>query len=151
VTSDADTPQRPGPAVVNLAPGVDVPASAIKLTFVRSDGPGGQNVNKRSTRAQLRVAIEQLPLDPKARERLRRIAGSLRTTGDELLISDGRRRSQQQNAQACFDRLARLIESARRAPTLRRATKPTRSSVRKRLDAKTQRGAIKRQRRDPED
>lgn len=149
--TDEGVPQNPVGAVVRVAPGIEVLESALRFTYVRSDGPGGQNVNKRSTRAQLRVSIGDLPLDEPARERLRRIAGSLRTTGDELLLSDGRRRSQRQNAEACLERLGRLLEMASRPPTLRRATNPSKSSVRRRLDTKTRRGETKRRRQSPEE
>lgn len=138
-------------AMVEIAPGVSVPGAALRLSFVRSDGPGGQNVNKRSTKAQLRVSIGDLPLDDEAKSRLRTIARSLRTAGDELIIADGRRRSQRQNAEACMERLARLIETARRAPTMRRATRPGKGAVMRRLEGKSKRGDTKKLRRPPPD
>lgn len=144
-------PASPGPSRsgVVLAPGVRVKQSAIEISFVRSSGPGGQNVNKRSTKAQLRVALQDVPLNERAMRRLRRLAGNAITMGDELLIESDETRSQARNRRACMDRLRELVARAVIEPKLRRATKPTKGSVRRRLESKTKRAQTKRLRKPP--
>lgn len=124
-----------------------VPRAALSITAVRSSGPGGQNVNRRSTRVQVRAAISALPLDDAGRARLRRIAGA-RVVGDEVLIADGSRRSQRQNLSICLERLGGLIRAAATPPKPRVATRPTKGSRERRLTAKKARGEIKRRRRE---
>ncbi len=132
-----------------LAPGVRVRDQDIEISFVRSSGPGGQNVNKRATKAQLRVALSAIPLSERAMARLRRLAGSSVTSGDELLIERDETRSQSRNRRACMDRLKELVARAVIEPKKRRETKPTKGSVRRRLDAKSRRSETKRLRRPP--
>src|SRR5438105_4314232 len=105
--SRTDDPTDPGPLpapgsspggdLFDLAPGVRIPGAALRFTFVSSTGPGGQNVNKRATKAQLRVALRDLALRPDALERLAALAGSAVTDAGELLISAGEYRSQGRN------------------------------------------------------
>ena len=142
------SPQPPG---IRLAPGVRVRDEDLSISFVRSSGPGGQNVNKRSTKAQLRISLSAIPIDERAMKRLRRLAGSAVTSGDELIIERDETRSQSRNRSACIDRLCDLIARAVIEPKLRRATKPSKGSVRRRLDSKTRRGEVKRMRKPPRD
>ncbi|MEM7622978.1 MAG: alternative ribosome rescue aminoacyl-tRNA hydrolase ArfB, partial [Planctomycetota bacterium] len=123
---------------------------ALDYSFSRADGPGGQNVNKRSTRAQLRVSIRSIIFDERAKLRLRRSAGSLLVGDDELLITSAEHRSQRMNAKACFERLAALVRAACVEPKVRKKTKPSRASTAKRLDAKKRASNIKKLRRRPE-
>lgn len=133
-----------------LAPGVIVPEEALRFQFVSSSGPGGQNVNKRATKAELRVHIDALGLDDDARQRLERLAGSRAIASGELIIVGERYRSQRRNRQDCLERLRQLVVRALERPKKRRPTRPTRGSVRRRLDEKSRRGEIKRLRRPPE-
>jgi ribosome-associated protein len=138
----------PGSGII-LAPGVRVKQSAIEISFVRSSGPGGQNVNKRSTKAQLRIALHEVPLGERAMRRLRRLAGNSITTADELLIESDETRSQARNRRACMDRLRELVALSVIEPKQRRATKPTKGSVRRRLESKNKRAQTKRLRKPP--
>lgn len=129
-----------------LGVGVRVPEDALRFSFTTASGPGGQNVNRRSTRVTLRIAITDIPINTAAQARLRKLAGPARMTGDDLLITDGRRRSQRDNKQSCVDRLAALVRQALPEPKARRATKPSRRAQARRLDAKTKHGEKKRRR-----
>jgi ribosome-associated protein len=120
----------------------------IKLEFVQSSGPGGQNVNKLATAVQLRFDVRRSPsLPDDVRLRLERLAGK-RMTEDGFLIIEARRyRTQEHNRQDAIDRLVALIRRAAEKPKPRKKTRPSAESVQKRLDAKRRRGEIKSLRR----
>ena len=159
-------PGNPGAGAggVAIAPGITVPAAALRFSFSRASGPGGQNVNKVSTRAELRIDIESLPVPGRVKSRLRALAGSRivgaqtftetdldgreRTVvrGGELVIASGEHRSQLQNKSECLDRLRELLVAASHIPKPRRATKPSRGSIERRITEKKQRGDVKRRR-----
>jgi len=122
----------------------------IQIDFIRASGPGGQNVNKVSSAAQLRFDILSSPaLEPEVKERLRRIAGS-RVTGDGILVIEARRyRTQEQNRLDAIQRLVALVQKALEKPKPRHKTRPTLASRQKRLQAKRQRGETKRLRGRP--
>jgi ribosome-associated protein len=124
-----------------------VPEDALRFEFARSSGPGGQNVNKRSTKCQLRVALGDVALPPEAMERFAALAGGLIVGAGEVLIEADEFRSQLQNKDACVERLVQMLARALVRPKVRRKTKPSRGSVQRRLSEKKQRGAIKRDRR----
>ena len=131
---------------VALAPGIVVDADVLRFTFTTSQGPGGQNVNKRSTRAQLAVSLDDLPMPADARARLARLAGSKLTGDGVLMISASSTRSQRQNRDACVERLAELVAAALVRPKKRKPTKPSKGAVKRRLESKRKRGDIKRSR-----
>jgi len=135
-------------AFIDLAPGLRIPRAALQWQFARGGGPGGQNVNKLNTKAEVWLAIDQIHgLSPAALARLRTLAGGRLTRQDQLHLSSTIHRSQEQNRQELIGRLGRLILSAAREPRPRRKTKPTRASKTRRLDSKRHRAQTKSHRR----
>lgn len=124
------------------------PEGAIRFAAARSSGPGGQNVNKRSTKVELRVLVADLALPPRPLARLRALAGHAVTTDDELVITCEEHRSQAQNKAGCVDRLADLVARALVEPKVRRKTRATRASKERRLQAKKATSDRKRLRRE---
>jgi ribosome-associated protein len=116
----------------------------VQVTFVRSAGPGGQNVNKVATAAQLRFNLEGTrSLDAASKERLRKLAGRRLTDAGEILIIARNHRTQEGNRREAMSRLDELVTAARRAPVLRRATRPTRASKERRISSKVRQGRNK--------
>lgn len=140
---------EPASSGVEVAPGLTVPSSVLRFSFSGSRGPGGQNVNKRATKAELRVLIADLPLSAPVAARLVDIAGRRVVEGGELVITADESRSQGQNKSACLERLREMLLQARVKPKVRRATKPTRGSKERRLVEKKTRGQIKANRSNP--
>jgi ribosome-associated protein len=154
--STAGDQYEPAPtsATLELAPGVFVSTHALRIQFSRSGGPGGQNVNKISSKAELWIKIDSIVgLNQNALHRLRTLAGSRLTQSDEIHLRAETERSQEANRQEVLDRLRQLIIQARIEPKRRRKTKPSRASKQRRLESKKRRGQIKqsRGRGNPED
>lgn len=142
------TPRHePDGSVLRLGGGASVRADALLFKFIRSSGPGGQNVNKVSTAAELRVQVAAIEgLDERAVGRLRDLAGRRINAAGELVLRAETSRSQRENREICLEKLRQLVAAAAKRPKVRRPTKPTRGSKERRLEQKTQRSRIKRDR-----
>jgi ribosome-associated protein len=122
----------------------------IQLDYIRSPGPGGQNVNKLATSVQLRFdAARSSRLPEEVKSRLLKLAGSRASKEGEIILTARRFRSQEQNRLDAIARLTTLIERAQVKPRLRHPTRPTRSSQEKRLQVKRKRSEIKGTRKKP--
>lgn len=132
---------------MEVSPSFSLPDSELILDFVRSSGPGGQNVNKVATAVQLRFDVRASPSLPEAvKARLVRLAGKRMTSEGALVIEAKRYRTQEQNRADAELRLAALIRKALVPPKRRRPTRPSAAAKAKRLEEKRQRGEIKRAR-----
>lgn len=129
-------------------PALQVQEWELTETFIRSSGPGGQNVNKVATAVQLRFSVDRSPsLEPRVKTRLKKIAKHLMTKEGELIIEASSYRTQGQNREDARARLAALIaEASKPPPPKRKPTRPTRGSVERRLKAKSERGETKKMR-----
>ena len=119
----------------------------VEFTMVRSQGPGGQNVNKVSSALHLRFDIQASSLPPFYKERLLALRDSRITSEGVVVIKAQRYRTQEHNRLDALERLAELIRSVGKVEKARRPTKPSRASKRRRVDAKRHRSEIKRNRR----
>ena len=145
-TSIPDDPPLNTEAVV-VTPAVTIHPHALDFSFSSSSGPGGQNVNKRSTKCSLRVTLDELPLTAAQLTRLCNLGARYVTDDGELLISADEHRSQPRNKAECVEKLCTLIRQSLVAPRARIKTKPSRGSKERRLKEKKSRGEIKRNRK----
>jgi ribosome-associated protein len=132
--------------MIEITPSFSLDENELQFSFIRSSGPGGQNVNKVATAVQLRFDVYQSSLPAEIKERLRHLAGNRITGEGELLIEAKRFRNQEQNRQDALDRFVGLVRRAFEKPRARRRTRPTAQSREKRLKEKKQRGEIKKRR-----
>ncbi len=155
-------PSTRPPNAIALGPIAWVHAASLRFTYARSGGPGGQNVNKIESKAQLRVSIGSIHgLDESARMRLARLAeshlfgadasdpASIESPSAEIGFSAEVHRSQRANHDECIAKLHELVLRASMAPKRRRKTKPTRGSRERRLESKRINSDKKDRRRDP--
>jgi ribosome-associated protein len=127
-----------------IADQTPLPEDELSFTFVRSSGPGGQNVNKVSTAVQLRFDARNSPsLSDYVKRRLLTLASRWTTKDGVIVISAQRFRSQEQNRRDALDRLCGMIAEAALRPKPRRTTGPTRGSVQRRIESKKRRSLTK--------
>lgn len=130
--------------MIAVAPGIEVPAVELEIRYVRSSGPGGQNVNKTSTKAVVRWNVRSaagVRDDVKGRF-VARFASRITAAGDILVTSD-RFRDQPRNLEDCLAKLAAMLTEVAVAPTRRKATRPGRAAKERRIQTKKTRGAVK--------
>lgn len=124
----------------------------VQISFVQASGPGGQNVNKVATAAQLRFdALHSPSLPEEVRTRLLHLAGKRLTAAGEVIVEAHQYRTQEQNRQAALERLVALIQKACERPKPRHKTRPSAASIERRLEGKRRRSDVKRLRRSPPD
>jgi ribosome-associated protein len=127
-----------------ITPDIVIADEELEWKFIRSSGPGGQNVNKVASAAQLRFLLplnSTLPVN--VRNRLRRLAGSKLIDDGSILFKSMSERSQEQNRRAALERLEALIRAALVEPKIRKKTRPTKGSKERRIDSKKRRGVTK--------
>jgi ribosome-associated protein len=127
-----------------ITPDIVIPDEELEWRFIRSSGPGGQNVNKVASAAQLRFLLpHNTSLPVTVRNRLRRLAGQKLVDDGTILFKSMSERSQEQNRRAAQARLEALIRAAMVEPKIRKKTRPTKGSMERRIESKKRRGATK--------
>ncbi len=140
---------RDDPAVI-VRPGIEIPTTEFELNFVRSSGPGGQNVNKVATKVQLRWPVSQSEsLPERIRDRFVQQWQSRMTNDGDLMITSERYRDQARNVGDCYDKLSEMIDGVVDPPKRRKRTRPSRASKDRRIKAKKQRSQRKSLRKKP--
>ncbi|HEX7776025.1 MAG TPA: alternative ribosome rescue aminoacyl-tRNA hydrolase ArfB [Parvibaculum sp.] len=131
--------------MIVITPTIAIRDDEVAVTFIRAGGPGGQNVNKVSTAAQLRFDARNSPaLSLRVKQRLEKLAGARLTKEGVIVITASRFRTQEANRKDAVDRLVALIAEAAHQPKFRVPTKVSKAVKKRRLESKTKRGGVKR-------
>jgi ribosome-associated protein len=131
--------------MIEITENISLNDNEIEEQFIRSPGPGGQNVNKTASAVQLRFDARHSPaLSNAVFLRLKPLAGRRMTQDGVIVITANRHRAQEANRRDALERLIALIREAAAPPKHRRPTKPSKGAKQRRTDAKTRRGAVKR-------
>lgn len=133
--------------MIRITPTISVPDDALTERFIRASGPGGQNVNKVATAVELRCDLKLVDLPLDMQQRLQILAGRQLTLDNVLVITSDTHRSQERNRAEAVGRLTALLKRAAIRPKKRIATRPTKASKQRRLDAKSRQSKLKSQRR----
>ena len=134
--------------MIKVTPAISIDENEILEQFIRSSGPGGQNVNKVATAVQLRFdVLKSTSLPREVRDRLKHLAGNRMTDEGVLIIVARRYRTREQNRRDALNRLIKLIRVASSKRKTRHKTKQTKESIKKRLESKRYRARIKMMRR----
>jgi ribosome-associated protein len=132
---------------IELGPKVWTDREQLRFGFSRSSGPGGQNVNKVNTKTELRISLTSLHgMSDRAVTRLRTLAGRRLTAEGDLLLTADAERTQESNRRACLEKLRALIAEALVEPKVRKKSKPSKGSKKRRLESKKKQGEKKRSR-----
>ena len=132
--------------MLEITPSIQIDERELQIDFMRSSGPGGQNVNKVATAAQLRFDVRASSLPDDVKARLIHLAGK-RITGDDVLLIEAKRfRTQDQNREDAIQRFVELVQQSLVKPKARKKTKPTAASKEERLKEKKRKGEIKKMR-----
>ena len=129
--------------MIRITDSLSIDEDEIVWSFSRASGPGGQNVNKVSTAAELRFDVGKAFLPEDLKQRLRPLAGRQLTLDGILVITAQETRSQERNREIALQKLIDLLRKAAHSPKRRIATRPTRASKTRRLDSKSKRGQTK--------
>ena len=133
--------------MIEINPTLSIDDNEIQMDFIRSSGPGGQNVNKVASAVQLRFDIDaSSALSDEVKHRLRSLARNRVTTEGILILEAKRFRTQEQNREDAIQRFVELVQRSLHRPKARKRTKPTQGSKEKRLKEKRQRGELKKSR-----
>jgi ribosome-associated protein len=138
--------------MIEITPNIAIDENEVQITFIQASGPGGQNVNKVASAAQLQFDVRNSPSLPEdVRIRLEKLAGKRLSAEGVLTIQAKRYRSQERNRQDAIDRLVALVQKATHKPKKRKKTKPSRAAIERRLETKRRRSEKKKLRQRPRD